>query len=216
MTVTKLEEIKKGKYRVYLNDEAAFVLFYSDLQKFSIKAGMVLSEELYQEIAEKLLNKRCRSYAMNLLIKKDRSERELRTRLFEAEYPEKVVEDAIEYLKGFSYIDDERYSENYIRANCSRAGLKEIKNKLRMKGIKDEDINSAIEKSYEDGILSQDENHELILRLLKKKLAGRNTVDIKERQKIVASVYRKGFELGEINSAFDEIVKELQLLSEEL
>lgn len=58
-------------------------------------------EELISEAKKK---------AMNLLLYMDRTEKQLRDKLEEGEFPPQAVSEAISYVKSFHYLDDERYA----------------------------------------------------------------------------------------------------------
>ena len=51
---------------------------------------------------------------MQILEFKSRTEQELRQKLKAKDYSEEQIEDAVEYVKGFGYINDRRYAETYI------------------------------------------------------------------------------------------------------
>ena len=52
---------------------------------------------------------------MHLLENSDRTEYQLRQKLLESEYPEDLVVDAIDYVKGYHYVDDARFADCYVR-----------------------------------------------------------------------------------------------------
>ncbi|MCR4740710.1 MAG: RecX family transcriptional regulator [Lachnospiraceae bacterium] len=206
MTVTDIIEYKKGKYRICLNDEFAFVLYTSELKDHGIKAGAELSEASYEAIVNNVLKKRCRAYALHILKKQDRTVRELRSKLSEALYPEEVIDDALSYVSSLHYVDDVRYSENYIRSVCGRLSLFEIKTKLLSKGVAAEDIESAIENCRDENILDEDTETGLLKKLLLKKLRSfEGKPDDREKERIFASLYRKGFRLSDIERVYEEI-----------
>ena len=60
----------------------------------------------------------------------DRTEHQLREKLRASEYPEEVIEEAIEYVKSFHYIDDERYAETFTRYKKEKMSRQQIKQKL--------------------------------------------------------------------------------------
>ena len=83
MIVTAIEPYRKDKYRIYLNDAFAFVLYKGDLRHFDIAEGKDLSEEELTSIREEVLVKRAKMRAMNLLTARDYTEDALRRKIEE-------------------------------------------------------------------------------------------------------------------------------------
>ena len=112
MVVTKVEMLTKIKYKVYLDEEFAFVLYKGELLHYRIVEGTLLEEDTVQEILQKVICKRAKLRAMHLLEDMDRSESALREKLRQGLYPPEAVEAAISYVKSFGYLDpraDERF-----------------------------------------------------------------------------------------------------------
>ena len=147
-------------------------------------------------MAEEDLLKKAKLRAMYLLNICDRAEAELREKLKKNEYPQEIIEQAIQYVKSFGYINDLRYAENFIRSRKEKKSKKEILYLLSEKGIASEIIASAVEEYYheEDGVLA-------IRALLKKKHYESKTADDKERQKTYGYLARKGFSYRDIMKA---------------
>ena len=188
MTVTAIEEYSKSKYRIFLNDEFAFVLYKGELRKYGIAVGEQLGPDVLAEITGVVLVKRARLRAMNLLKSRDYTEKALYTKLRENQYPEEVIRDAVDYVKGYGYIDDERYAESYVRYKRGQMSNREIIRRLREKGIDDNAIENAIAAEK----LDSNDEEELIRRLICKKCKCPSELDYKEKNKLLAYMYRKG------------------------
>ena len=108
MIVTKLEAAAKTKYKVFLDHQFAFVLYKGELARYGICEGAEIEEGQAQEILSTVIQKRARLRAMHLLEAMDRTEEGLREKLRQGLYPAEAVEEAIEYVNSFGYIDDYR------------------------------------------------------------------------------------------------------------
>ena len=135
MVVTDIIEVTKAKSRVFLDGEFAFVLYKGELRLYKIRKNEEVSEETVAEILHTLLPKRAKKRSLMLLQKKDYTEMELRHKLLDGEYPQQAVDEAIEYVKSFQYIDDERYCRAYINCYASKWSKQQITMKLLAKGI---------------------------------------------------------------------------------
>ena len=114
----------------------------------------------------------------------DRSEADLRTRLKRSGYDTDVVEDAINYAKKFGYINDERYASHYIQAKSGTKSRRQIEAELKQKGI---------HRLPEDAFPDSEAERESVRRLIHRKTFDVDSLDQDQKQKIAASLYRKGF-----------------------
>lgn len=202
MTVTDIKEYKAGKYEVYLNDEFAFILYKSELKQFNIVKNEELSDLSYEEIMTVVLPKRAKKRALNLLIKNDFTEKKLRDKLAENKYPELCINEAIDYVKSYHYIDDSRYAHSFIVSKASSSSKSVIRNKLIEKGISKDIIDRELMEYYENDPLNAGAEEALIEQLIIKKCKGVYDIDYTERQKLFSYLYRKGFSLDKVEKCF--------------
>ena len=114
MTVTKIEEVTKAKCRIEIDQEFAFVLYKGELRSYGLKEGQEITEEAYRDIMENLLPRRAKLRAMNLLKNRSYTEKQLYDKLKAGDYPEEIIEQALDYVRSYHYIDDRQYAEDYI------------------------------------------------------------------------------------------------------
>lgn len=81
MIVTKIEPCTKTKFKIYLDETFAFVLYKGEVSRFCIKIGEELSPETEQKIRQEVILKRAKLRAMHLLEDMDRTEEALREKL---------------------------------------------------------------------------------------------------------------------------------------
>ena len=57
MTVTKIEAVpnSKNKYKIYVDEQFAFVLYKGELSRYKIKEDVEVSQELIEEIKNELV-----------------------------------------------------------------------------------------------------------------------------------------------------------------
>lgn len=206
MTVTDIKDYKKGKYEVYLNDEFAFVLYKSELKTYGVKVSTELSQSTIDEIIDVVLTKRCKKRAMNLLLKGDMTEMKLRSKLQDGRYPENVIDAAIKYVKSYNYIDDRRYAMSFISFKSATDSKNTIRRKLIERGVSKDIIDSCIEEYYVEDELNINVEKELIEKLLRKKCKDFSNIEYTEKQKLIASVMRKGFSYYDVESVLEGLV----------
>lgn len=202
MTVTDIVEISKTRSKIFIDNEAAFVLYKCEIRSMNIKKGGELSNESLRCIMNELLVKRAKLRCMNLLKSRDYTKHQLTVKLRQGFYPEPVIEKAIDYTASYGYIDDMQYATSYIRYAGAAKSRKQLENDLIKKGVSKQDIANAYLRCEEENILVEED--ELIEKFLQKKHFNRNASTFEERQKMTAFLYRKGFSLDKIYKAIGQ------------
>ena len=201
MIISDVCALDKKRSKVFIDSEFAFVLYNGELRDYDIKVGNELSEDKYNEIKCGLLPKRAKLRAMNLLQKKDYTERQLRDKLSDGMYPQDCIDTAIDYVKSFRYVDDERYAAYYIAYHMSMRSKNRILMDLMNKGISKDIIQNKLEELYSE--CDEDVEISQIKQLLIKKKYDAQTIDHKEKQKLIAFLMRRGYDISMIKKAMD-------------
>ena len=191
MFIESILKVNKYKYKV-TSDSLIFYVYQSDLRRYGIREGSELSDEMYERYIRETLIPRARKKSLDILSRADCSETELRRKLALKNYPSEVIEDAINYVKKYNYINDERFASNYLNYKGKSKSSRHIKMELISKGIE----SSIIEKLFSDN----DNDEEALYNLLKKKIKNPEEMDDDKLRKIYAYLYRKGFN-GELISS---------------
>ncbi|MCR5823333.1 MAG: RecX family transcriptional regulator [Lachnospiraceae bacterium] len=201
LTISEIREFSKAKNMILFDDES-FLTVYKGMYKGSEEE---MTEEELEELTKEMISYG-KKRAMNLLLKKDYSRRALEKKLEEDGYNPGIIENIFSFLDSFHYLDDDRLAENLIRSYRSSKSRAEIRFLLKKRELTDEVIERAIENVYSGENEEEEENTELkaVVNLLKKinmtpeKIAG---LDFKEKQKLAAKFYRKGFKAENISKA---------------
>lgn len=196
MLITEIKEISKTKFFVCIDYDTAFALYKGECRKYNIRLHEEISDDIYTEIINNVLLKRAKIRSMNLLKSKDYTEHQLTDKLRKNYYPQPVIDKTIEYVKSYGYVDDLRYAENYIKYSINNKSKKQIEILLNQKGISKENIKNAFQ-SYSE-LYGDIQEEELINKYISKKKYDCNNATVKEKQKIIAFLYRKGFSLDKI------------------
>ena len=193
MLVTKVESVTKTKYRVELDQKFAFVLYKGELEKFGIRELEELPEEQYEKIRTEVILKRAKLRAMHLLTDMARTESGLREKLKQGMYPEDLIDAAIDEVKSFGYLDDDRYAEQFIESRKGSKSKQEIRALLLQKGIRKEKIDRALEKCWQE-----EDSVEAIRALIRKKRVDLSQASEQEIQRLYAFFGRKGFRFEDV------------------
>lgn len=133
---------------------------------------------------------------LRFLSYRDHSAKELINKLVQKGHKREYSENAVEKLKEYGYVNDERYAKFLAESLSERKGMntRAIKSELLQKGISKEIADNIIESLDFDPILR-------IIDLLKTKYS-RKISDEKGIKRTVASLQRLGYRWSDINAAF--------------
>lgn len=199
MTVTAIREIAKSRVQVSIDETFAFVLYKGELCSYGLKEGQEITEEAYRDIMENLLPKRAKLRAMNLLKNRSYTEKQLYDKLKTGGYPEEIIEQALDYVSSYHYIDDRQYAEDYIEYHKESRSKSRILRDLSQKGIPVELAGEIYEEKA--GMDRAEFEKKQISALMRKKNFIPNEATFEEKQKFSALLYRKGFQIDTIRCA---------------
>lgn len=199
MVVTRVEELSRSRSKVYIEEEFAFVLYKGELRLYHVRQGEELSQADYDAILREVLPRRAKRRAMNLLQGREYTTKQLHDKLREGYYPEAVIDQALDYVAGYRYIDDLRYAVSYITGQESVRSRRRIEQDLIRKGIPRKILEQAWQEWEEQGG-AQDEQS-MIKKLLEKKKYDTGHTDRKEVQRLYSFLARKGFSGEQIRKA---------------
>lgn len=198
MIVKAVVPVDKGKCKVFLEGDFAFVLYKSEAARFHIEEGNDLPAKTYEMIEEEILLKRARDRALYLLQSQGRTQAEMIKKLKDDGYSQSVTERVLSFLQEYHFIDDNAYTENYIHVNKGRKSKRQITYELQQKGVDRDQIRQMLEENPVD-------EEETVRALLKKKTGGRIPEDKKEIQKLAAFLGRKGFSFEVISRVLRDV-----------
>lgn len=198
MFVTQLEQIGQSKVKVYIDDNYVFMLYQKEVDHYKLKAGTSITNEDYENIIEDTVYKRAKLKALSVLKFMDRTEYELRQKLADAGFTEDIINRTISYVSGYDYLNDERYASNYVRNKMSTKSRLAIRTELLHKGIDKDILDRIIQTEYENDELEEDAELTAIRKAVAKKTKSPGSLSPEQRQKLIASLYRKGFDISKI------------------
>ena len=190
--IVRFEKLEKGKRRIQFENGESCIVYYSEIRGLHIEEETYISYEVYEKIFKEIIGKRAKKRALHLLEQMDRTEQQLREKLMLSEYPARCIDEAIEYVKQFHYLDDERYAETFTRYKKDKMSRQQIKQKLMMKGVSRDIIANAIEEEYD----ADETVH--IRSILEKKHFSSEDADEGEFRRVYNYLLRRGFRSSDI------------------
>lgn len=202
--ITKIEAQKRSKDRVNIYvDEEYFMAVYAELvYTHSLKKGMEIDKDSLESLLHDEMYMKAKNKALSILSKSDQSEKKLREKLLN-DYDENIVEEVVEFLKGYKLINDNLLAEKIVHdnMNLSKFGKNKIKQNLYNKGIAASDIQDAISQIDPD---EEYENAKYLAEKRLKRLKGEDKNKI--NQKIYQHLAYKGFSYDIIKRVLRELL----------
>ncbi len=203
--ITKIEYQKNNQNRVniYLDCSYEFGIDLNIMIKYSLAKNMELEDEFIEEIlkAEEEIN--VYNYALSVLSKYSKSEKQLKKKMLEKGYDNRFIDNAIIKLKHQKYLDDERYSEMLInnKINVSKYGKRRIKEILYEKGIDREIIDEKL------SAISDEDELERAYALGAKRLRTLSAEDTRKSGiKLSNFLINKGFEFSTVKKVVTRLL----------
>lgn len=178
-------------------------MYFSSLY---LKNGQEVNREDLLTLKDGVDSRRAFNYCVMLLTKRAHSEHELRMKLT-AKGMVDGADTAMERLRSFGYVDDERFASLYTSEliNLKKFGKRRVEQELYKKGIDREIIRDVIDRAEfpEDGL--EDIIRRKYMRYLNDEKGVRRTVN---------ALMRLGYSYGEIRSALHRITEESEVSDE--
>lgn len=146
------------------------------------------SESEWQKAFEKMEYKRVKGYVLRRLSAQNYHSGQLIKLLQERLVTSSVIESIIDEFQNKGYLNDRGWIESFIRVQRKRLGLPVILRKLQAKGVSREEIRMVQEECR-----NSEEDSLNITHLLKTRYRSKDMNHPKDRQKVIASLMRKGF-----------------------
>ena len=196
MQVTEIIQSSKNKYMcsVCLADNKILTLhiYYVKKQKISVGSDVDYEKVLNDAVIPKIKKK-----AFDFLSKRMYGENELLQKLMDYGFLKDEILGVIDYCRENDLLNDEQFARAFIKdgINLKKWSLRRIRQELARKRVS-ENIVSDLLHEFEDA--DTDNIKKYVQRYLKDKS------DYKQVEKIRASLYRKGYNLGLINKILGE------------
>lgn len=206
MIITRLEQQKRNRNRFNIWTEEGFVTAVSSdmVLKYSLKQDMEISSELMNRIKEEDDLKYAKERAMEYVAYQPRSRTEVVRKLKQKGLSPKSIDEAVETLERYHYLDDAEYVREFTRSYAKRYGKRVIEQKLLQKGISREVIGENMN-------IDDEREEQTALDIARKALRRSSEEDgFKIRQKLFRTLVSKGFSYDLSRSVTDRVMEEIE------
>jgi len=156
--------------------------------------------------------KRAYQKALCFLERRDYTEAEMRQKLKDREFSSDVVEPVLERLMEYGLINDRRFTEQYLRYHGNDYSKRILSMKLYQKGIRSELFEAVYSEMIEElGTNPEKEALQKAVRAALRKAERKGTsigsLTQEEQNKMIASLFRKGFSITQIRYEMEKAVE---------
>lgn len=153
----------------------------------------------WQELFNQLEYKAVKNYVLRRLSSQSyhsyQLKKLLKERLVQSATSERIIEECVNW----GYINDQAWIESFMRSRLRRSSLRSIIPKLQARGLPSSLIQEIAEQ-WKD----PEQEVEAVRKLLQTKYRSKDLTQPKERQKVIASLLRKGYSFDVVRQALKD------------
>lgn len=192
--ITDIQKQKRNKTRVSIFIDGEFVCGLDEVAVASarLKIGDTVTADELKSVMEKSELNSAFERAVGYLSAAPRAKKEIRRYLADKSYDKDIIEQTIQKLDAYHYIDDYLYAQSYIKSKSKKYGAFRISSELRQKGISQDVIDELLSDGAEDNIIE----------VAKKYLNSHKSAD---KQKLKRFLAGRGFSWDSINGAVSQL-----------
>ena len=194
MVIQELKPSKhvEGRWLAVLEDGSILRIGEGEVVDFALYAGRELSDEEAERLQDAARRGEWKSKAIELLMRKPQSRKELGRKLGEWEAGDEEAEAICDRMEELGYLNEAEYAGRIVRHYAAKGfGERKLRDELYRRGIPRE--------LWEEALAQIEDNSEAIDAFLEKKLKGSH--DPKEIKKASDALARRGFRWPEISDA---------------
>ncbi|SHI32715.1 regulatory protein [Clostridium cavendishii DSM 21758] len=202
ITSVEVQKRNQGRVNVFINQEFSFACDAELVYRYDIRKGKSVVEEELKEIIEEEDFIKCKNSALRSLEKAYKTEKEIIDKLKDKGFEEKIIKRTLEFLKEYNLLDDNKYTDMFVKDKIKAQGRNKIKFSLMRKGVCEEVIKARIDN------IDVDDELEVATNLAQKKynvLIKREDDKFKISQKLYRFLASKGYTYECINKAVKNV-----------
>lgn len=202
ITAISSQRRNPDRYSIFIEGEFVLGVDKKTVEDMDLRVGKLVDEKDLKKITSQEELNKAQAYALMLLGYRERSLREIKIRMRQKGYEEKLVEKVVKYLKDRNLINDKRFTQLWAESRIKKGyGRWRIQSELEQKGVNRE-IADEILKDLYSGI---DEVQVALDLVEKKRWVSKEPPRLTER--VSNLLRRRGFSFEVISNVVEKIHK---------
>ena len=207
MIITRIAKKGKSDVTIYFDNDSILFLAVEVFLKSGLKKGDDISDDRFSYLIEQNKLFHIKQRAFRLLGRRQHSTSELRRKLWNKDYEQKLIDEVIENLQKNGYLDDKEFIRVFVaeKSKAKNWSIKKIKGELFKRGVASKLIDETLNNQ------PKETDNENAMKLAKKKyevLLKRNIESKELRNKLSTYLFSKGFEYDLIREVSDRLIKD--------
>lgn len=204
ISAIKGQQRNPERVNIYLDGAFAFAMTREEALLQGVRVGRELSIDEVAEFRARDTVSKAVEAALRLLTVRPRTEKELRDRLRQKGYEPSAIDDAIERIEGWGYLDDAAFARLWVanRVEHRPRGKRMLTQELRQKGVDRETIAETIDDAEIDEVAAA-------IAVAENSVRKMSSLDpLVARRRLMGQLARRGFDYGTIKTALDRVLGE--------
>lgn len=199
MKITDIkQQVKRvDRYSIYVDGKYVFPLGESELLNLGLRIGQEYTETELEELKKKAVLDKGFDRALNLIMRRPRSEWELRDYLKRKEYEPESITAILNMLSDRGYVNDADFAKRWVdnRRLLKATSKRRLRQELKQKRVPDDII---------DQVLTEDETdeREVLRELVERK---RKQTKYQDNLKLMQYLSRQGYNYDDIREIIENI-----------
>jgi len=185
-----------GKFFCGVSDEVA--------ARFHLKCGMEINEDELKDLLHEEELSKAKNYVYRILARRMYTNKEIRDKLVEREYLDKIIEEVISTLERYGYLNDRTYAEEWIRSRMRSKpkGKIALRQELARKGVDKSIIEDTLNQEFDES-----REMDMVLELARRKIKSYSRDEpFAARRKLKSFLLRRGFKYDTVKYAVDQVM----------
>jgi regulatory protein len=196
ITAIKQQERLKGRYSVFVDEKYAFSLGGDALLDEKLYSGQEIDETELKSYKKLSADDKAYGLALAYVVRRLRSEGELRDYFRRKGYDAELGEQILEKLRTYSFVDDEKFAKAWAndRRLLKSVSKRRLQQELRAKRVSDEIIQTVLMEDESD-------DKSVLRELVERK---RRQTKYQDNLKLMQYLARQGFGYDDIKIVLNE------------
>ena len=172
--------------------------------KFHLKRGVEIDDDELKELLYEEEFSKAKSYTYRILARRMYTTKEIRDKLAERGYVDKVIQDVIATLERYGYLNDRVYAEEWIRSRMRSKpkGKLALRQELTLKGIEKSIIEDALNQTFDES-----KEADMVLDLARQKAKSYSGDDpAAAKRKLQGFLLRRGFDFETVKDVIKQVI----------
>lgn len=203
-----IKVVKKGNndVTIHFDDKSILFLAVEVFLKSGLKKGDEISDDRFSALIEQNKLFHIKQRAFRLLGRRQHSSSELRRKLWQKDYDQKLIDEVLEDLNKNGYLNDKEFIRAFVaeKSKTQKWSSKKIIGELRKRGLNQ----NLIDDVFNADVAGND--YENAMGVAKKKfemLSKRNLEQKELRNKLSSYLFSKGFDYDLIKDVCNKLLK---------